>query len=82
MVHRFDTITMLKFCCVAQNYCISKCLNMSDSICISKHAELQIRGSIEDNSKINLFISQQIIETVLMMGYKICHYLEIWIIIP
>ena len=55
-------------------------------------SELQIRGGIDDNSKIFfLFLNENIYchpslnrlrEMVLMMGHKICFYEEIWLIIP
>ena len=51
---------------------------------INLNAELQIRGGIEDNSKIILLINKNICynETVLTAGDKICFYGEIWSIIP
>ena len=54
-------------------------------------SDLQIRGVIEDISKIFFLISQwkhilrpliRLKETVLMMGHKICFYEQIWLIIP
>ena len=54
-----------------------------------KLTELQIRGDIEDNSKIFiLFLNENICcdpslePSQLMMGHKICFYGEIWLIIP
>ena len=54
-------------------------------------AELQIRGGIENNSKIIFLISQSkhvvtphqncLDERVLMMDHKICFYGKIWLII-
>ena len=41
-------------------------------------AELQIRGGIEDNSK----IMKTLEETFLMMGLKICFYGKMGLIIP
>ena len=52
-------------------------------------SELQIRGDIEDNSKIlfcyfsrKTYVVNPLKKTVLMMDRKICFYGEMWLIIP
>ena len=52
---------------------------------MQKEKQLQIRGGIEDKSKIFFLLIYKDIcldEMVLMMGHKICFNTEIWLIIP